>query len=187
MEKIIAQSTIPSSAYLSKLKKIGINFDLLSNAKTLGQLTSFCTGLLAKVDPKYMGLDNYGNPFIILNNSRISLAAAIKNSKSLLVNHRKDYPQEFQNDKIDIISSVGFGLSTWNSKVPSGFNKFKIKDIYLADYLSIEHATGDFGKIIIPVIIVTIDDELGIHGMELLKIDYEMITSKTRAFLDSYS
>jgi hypothetical protein len=186
MYKVINQATLPSAASLSKLKKKGVNFDLLTNVKTLGQLTSITTGLLASVDPQFIKRDAYGNPFIVLNKTRISLAVAVTNCKSLLVIERIDNSQEFDNSKIDIIGSVGFGLSTWNSKVSAHFNEFKVKEIYCAEYLAIEHVSGDFPKVLIPIIIVVIDDDLGKSGMEITNIKYDYVTSKIRAFLDSY-
>mgnify|MGYP004004310245 FL=1 len=152
----------------------------------LGQIPICTTGLLAGVSPENIAYDNYNNPYIIIDDKRISLSIAITNKEELCIINRLQRPQQIKNDKIDIIGSVGFGFSSWPFKLPGDFSKFVIRNVKFADYLAIEYIHEIEQTVIMPIIIVEVDDKFGNYGMRIASIDRDNVTASVIAFLDSY-
>ena len=134
------------------------------NAKHLAEVPVKLTGLVARA--KEIGWDYYGNPFILRDeNTRVSLAAVIRCGAEIFVFDRQGKNLENENEKVDIIGSVGFGLSSLFHKVPQGLWGYPVKSVVFTDYMAQEttDGEGDLPNVLMPIVII---DLLSIEGYE---------------------
>ncbi len=132
--------------------------------KYLAEVPVKLTGLVAKA--KEVGWDSYGNPFILRNeNTRVSLAAVIRCGEKIFLFDRQDKKLENENKKVDIIGSVGFGLSSLFHKVPQGLWGYPVTSVTFTDYMAQEttDGEGDLPNVWMPIVII---DLLSIEGYE---------------------
>lgn len=133
-------------------------------AKYLAEVPVKLTGLVTRA--KEIGWDSYGNPFILRNeNTRVSLAAVIRCGEKIFLFDRQDKKLENENKKVDIIGSVGFGLSSLFHKVPQGLWGYPVTSVTFTDYMAQEttDGEGDLPNVWMPIVII---DLLSIEGYE---------------------
>lgn len=135
----------------------------------LGQVPIMATALLAG-NSSTIGWDNYNNPFIKTNifngkEARVSLAVALVYEDNIFVYNRDGLDLQNLNPKLDVIGSVGFGVSAGPFKWPPEMTLKKIASVRFSDYLAVEHTdgNGDRETVIMPIVVVRLE---GIDGFE---------------------
>ena len=128
--------------------------------KLLAELPHIFNGFLAKKE-FYLAEDAYGNPFIDLGDTRVSLVIAIVSDNEVCTYERKGTELNL-NDGIDAIGSVGYGVPSLFFKVPSELWSSKIKSATLAKNYAWEKTDGDGDKkwVKMPVIILEMEEDI---------------------------
>ena len=132
--------------------------------KYLAEVPVKLTGLVAKA--KEIGWDSYGNPFVRKDEkTRVSLAAVIRCGEEIFVFDRREKYLENLNEEVDIVGSVGFGLSSLFHKVPQGLWGYPVTSVTFTDYIAQEttDGEGDLPNVWMPIVII---DLLSIEGYE---------------------
>lgn len=132
--------------------------------KYLAEVPVKLTGLVAKA--KEIGWDSYGNPFVRKDEkTRVSLAAVIRCGEEIFVFDRREKYLENLNEEVDIVGSVGFGLSSLFHKVPQGLWGYPVTSVVFTDYMTVEttDGEGDLPNVWMPIVII---DLLSIEGYE---------------------
>lgn len=128
--------------------------------KMLAELPHIFNGFLAKKQ-FFVAEDPYGNPYIDLGDTRVSLVIAIITENGICTYKRKGTELNF-NDGIDAIGSVGYGIPSLFFKIPSEMWNQKIKSAKLAQNYAWEKTDGDGDKkwVKMPVIILEIQENV---------------------------
>lgn len=132
--------------------------------KYLAEVPVKLTGLVAKA--KEIGWDSYGNPFVRKDEkTRVSLAAVIRCGEEIFVFDRREKYLENLNEEVDIVGSVGFGLSSLFHKVPQGLWGYPVTSVVFTDYMTVEttDGEGDLPNVWMTIVII---DLLSIEGYE---------------------
>lgn len=183
MAKIIHEYVVNDSRLLEML-----DINLHNFAKTmLCEIPVKATGLLAKTK-EHIEWDKYGNPYIVKDNARISLAAAIIHKDKVFCFDRKDKAFENESNKIDVIGSVGFGLPSLMHKIPVKMFQKKILNTNWSPYVAIEETDGygDKKMIKMPILVIELEETDGIEQFfsELPKTS-EKNTAKLNAAIEA--
>ena len=153
----------------------------------IAQVPIMGTALLATVKPKYIGWDQYNNPYIVSkSDERIALAAVIVCGNKIFVFNRENKELQNLNEKLDVVGAVGFGISSGPFKWPNEINNSKVTSVKFSDYYALEitDGDGDKEKVIMPIVVVNIDSMDGIeqHFINIPK-ENEVFTAKLNAAL----
>jgi len=154
MAKVLDQGILPINEQISLLVP---NLDKLSG-KMLAELPCFFNAFLA-TNSFDLQQDQYGNPFVVFENSRLSLAVAIVSNSKLVAYKRTGNEQNF-NEGTDIIGSVGYAIPGIFFKVSQDFWNVKVLKAILCKNLAWEKTDGvnDLENILMPVILLEVDD-----------------------------
>ena len=130
-------------------------------AEILGVFNAFLFSLLKKkeIELKNIEEDIYGNPFISLEYTRISLAIALVTKNGICVYDRKGTELNF-NDKLDVIGSVGYGTPSLFFKISSEMWKTKVISAKIAENYAweITDCVGDKKLVQMPIIILEMEE-----------------------------
>lgn len=142
------------------------------------------TGLLAGVDAR-IEFDAYNNPFVVTaEGNRVSLAVVITHQNRVFVYSREGKTLQNTNTGIDIIGSVGFGVSAWFHKIPAELCYKKIANVRFSDLMAVEQTDGqgDKGEVKMPIVLVEVADIEGaeVHFVEVPEVS-ENQTAKLQA------
>ncbi|MDQ7009969.1 MAG: hypothetical protein Q9M94_06790 [Candidatus Gracilibacteria bacterium] len=131
MAVIVKFSVIPFVKIENELINIGVDLRKVPSINILGQAPIMMTGLLAKVQPNNIDLDDFGNPYIVIAGRRKSLAAVVfyidENGKvwvDYMVRNNKELQNNTGLKKNDLkLAAKGWGLSSSPFKMDCDDNK----------------------------------------------------------------
>lgn len=162
MAKVIAQRIESGAEKL--LSNLGISVEHFAPG-IVAEIPVKATGLLAGADAR-IERDAYGNPFAVTyNDERVSLAVALVHQGKVFVYNRNGKTLQNANTNIDIIGSVGFGISALFHKIPEVLAYKKVYNTYLTDYVAVEETDGQGDKAVVkmPIAIVIVSDIVGVE------------------------
>lgn len=141
---------IPFSQIEKELVNIGINLKKVPNINILGQAPIMMTGLLAIVQPKYIELDDFGNPYIVIGGRRKSLAGVVfyvDEHGQVWVDYMIRKNEELQNNtglkKNDLkLAAKGWGLSSAPFKMDTEDNKRNVLNQFIGKFAATEESDG---------------------------------------------
>jgi hypothetical protein len=193
-----------SQEVVEELQAIGVDLENVPDINILGQAAIMTTGLLAKAEPKYIHLDDFGNPYVVIGGRRKSLAAVvfhIDEDGDVWIDSMVRNNKELQNDtglkKNDLkLAAKGFGLSSSPFKMNEDDNKRQVVKGFIGKYLATEKSDGsdDITDIDMPIYcylvktkpenatnIKDIDEKDSTSKMIAAKMSIEVYLEKTKS------
>ena len=154
MAKVIYQGPAPFGPMLEQYVPDMKKFE----GKMLAELPAMLNSFLAMNDFS-LDVDSYGNPYIVgEKDCRVSLTIAVVNGNEVCTYKRDG--TENQNNGIDAIGAVGYGLSSLLFKIPKEMWGIKIKSAKIAKNYAWEttDGNGDKGLIKMPIILLELEE-----------------------------
>lgn len=146
------------------LESIGVSVERFAPG-IVAEIPVKATGLLAGT-PVTIEFDAYGNPFAVTeNDERVALAVALTHKDKVFVFNRDGKTLQNANAGIDVIGSVGFGISALFHKIPAALAYKKVASVRVTDYVAVEETDGQGDKAVVkmPIVIVEVADVVGVE------------------------